>query len=114
MLEGENRLSRNLASREQDWNVSYSAVSEEWGALDSGTEGALDRIISEEIVERLLSVLSERQRMAAVLFYLEQKTGRQVAEELGITASSRILARSLDRMRACMRKNAVFAGSGKA
>lgn len=56
VLEGEDRLSRNLASREQDWNVSYSAVSEEWGALDSGTEGALDRIISEETVERLLSV----------------------------------------------------------
>lgn len=116
VLEGEDRLSRNLASREQGWNVSYSAESEEWGALDSGTEGALDRIISAETVESLLSVLSERQRRAAVLFYIGQKTERQIAEELGITASavSKILARSLDQMRACMFKNTAPVGSGKA
>ena len=116
VLEGEDRLFRNLASREQGWNVSYSAESEEWGALDSGTEGVLDRIISAETVESLLSVLSERQRRVVVLFYIEQKTERQIAEELGITASavSRILARSLDRMHACMCKNTVPAGSGKA
>ena len=116
VLEGEDRLFRNLASREQGWNVSYSAESEEWGALDSGTEGVLDRIIGAETVESLLSVLSERQRRVVVLFYIEQKTERQIAEELGITASavSRILARSLDRMHACMCKNTVPAGSGKA
>ncbi len=116
VLEGENRLFRNLASKEQGWNVSYSAESEEWGALDSGTEGALDRIISTETVECLLSVLSERQRRAAVLFYIEQKKGWQIAEELGITASavSKILVRALERMRACMQKNTVPAGSGKA
>ena len=114
--EGGDRLFRNPASREQGWNVSYSAESEEWGALDSGMEGALDRIISAETVESLLSVLSERQRRAAVLFYVEQKTERQIAEKPGITASavSKILARSPGRMRACMCKNTAPEGSGKA
>ena len=105
MLEGEDRLFRNLAFREQGWSISYSAASEEWGGLYSGysgVESALDGIIRAETVENLLSVLTERQRRAAVLFYLEQKTERQVAEELGITAPavSRILAKSLARMRA--------------
>ena len=104
VLEGEDRLFRNLASREQGWSVSYSAASEEWGGLysGSGAESALDGIIRAETVEGLLSVLTERQRRATVLFYLEQKTERQIAEELGITVSavSRILAKSLARMHA--------------
>lgn len=64
-------------------------------------------------MENILSVLTERQWRAAVLFYLEQKTERQVAEELGITAPavSRILAKSLVRMRACMRRDTAPAGS---
>ena len=78
---------------------------QEWGGLYpvySGAESALDGIIRAETVEGLLSVLTERQRRATVLFYLEQKTERQIAEELGITVSavSRILAKSLARMHA--------------
>ena len=65
-------------------------------------------------MENLLSVLTETQRRAAVLFYLEQKTERQVAEELGITAPavSRILAKSLARMRA-IRKGTVLPEAGR-
>ena len=109
VLEGEDRLFRNLASREQDRSVSYSAESEEWGELYPAYSGA-------ETVENILSVLTERQRRAAVLFYLEQKTERQVAEELGITAPavSRILAKSLARMRAGIRRDTAPAGSGTA
>lgn len=78
---------------------------QEWGGLYpvySGAESALDGIIRAETVENLLSVLTERHRRAAVLFYLEQKTKSQVAKELDITAPAvfRILAESLDRMRA--------------
>ena len=117
VLEGEDRLFRNLASREQGRSVSYSAESEEWGELypvHSVPESALDGIIRAETVENLLSVLTERQRRAAVLFYLEQKTERQVAEELGITAPavSRILAKSLARMRA-IRKGTVLPEAGR-
>lgn len=101
VLEGEDRLCRNCEAREQDWSVSYSIVSEEWGGLDSGRETALERIVREETVEGLLSALSDRQCQAIRLFYLEQKTERQIAGELGITPSgvSRILARSINRMR---------------
>lgn len=101
VLEGEDRLSRNREAREQNRSVSYSSVSEEWGVLDSGTEPALDRIIRKEIAEGYLSVLSDRQRLVARRFYLEQRTERQIAGELGITvpAVSRILAKSVSRMR---------------
>lgn len=101
VLEGEDRLCRNLEAREQGRSISYSSVSEEWGRLDSGGEPVLDRIIREETVEGFLSVLSDRQRLAVRLFYLEQKTERQIAGELGITtpAVSKILAKSVNRMR---------------
>ncbi len=119
VLEGEDRLFRNLASREQDRSVLYSAESEEWGELYpaySGAESVLDGIIRAETVEKFLSLLTEKQRRAAVLFYLEQKTERQVAQELGITAPavSRILAKSLARMRAGIRRDTAPAGSGTA
>lgn len=116
VLEGEDRLARNLASREQDWKVSYSAESEEWGKLNSGAEGVLDRIICAEAVESLLSALTEKQRRVSVLFYLEQKTERQIAAELKVTvpAVSRILARSADRMRDSIRRNTAPAGGGTA
>lgn len=57
----------------------------------------LDRIIREETVE---GFLSDRKRLAVRLFYLEQKTERQIAGELGITtpAVSKILAKSVNRM----------------
>lgn len=101
VLEGEDRLCRNREAREQDWSISYSSVSEEWGRLDSGGEPVLNRIIREETVEGFLSVLSDRQRQAVSLFYLEQKSERQIAGELGITAPavSKILSKSVNRMR---------------
>ena len=101
VLEGEDRLCRNCEAREQDRSVSYSIVSEEWGELDSGRETVLERIVQAETVEGFLSVLSDRQRQAVRLFYLEQKTERQIAGELGISAPavSKILAKSVNRMR---------------
>ena len=67
-------------------------------------------------MENLLSVLTETQRRAAVLFYLEQKTERQIAEEPGITAPavSRILAKSFIRMRAGICRDTAPAGNGTA
>lgn len=101
VLEGEDRLCRNCEARAQEWNVSYSGASEEWGAMDSGGEPVLERIVREETVEGFLSALTGRQRLVASRFYLEQKTERQIAGELGITAPavSRILAKAVDRMR---------------
>lgn len=101
ILEGEDRLCHNRESREQDWNVSYSGVSEEWCALDSGEEPVLERIVREEAVESFLLALSDRQRLVTRRFYLEQKTEQQIADELGITAPavSKIIAKSVSRMR---------------
>lgn len=101
VLEGEDRLFRNREARAREWSVSYSAASEEWGEMGSGAEPVLERLVHEENVDALFSVLSVRQRQAAALFYLEQKTEREIAAELGITAStvSELLARAVDRMR---------------
>lgn len=101
VLEGEDRLCRNCDSKEQGWNVSYSHALEEWGAMASREENVLDRIVRKETADRFLSVLTGRQRKAAGMFYLEQKTERQIAAELGITfqAVSKILAKAVKKMR---------------
>lgn len=103
VLEGEDRLCRNREAREQMRSVLYSNVSEEWGILRAYEEPALERLVREEAAEDFLSALTERQKLAVRLFYLEQKTERQIAGELGITAPavSRILAKSLKKMRQC-------------
>lgn len=93
VLEGKDRLCRNREAKEQDWNVSYSSVSEEWGALDSGGEAVLEQIIRKEAVEGFLSALTDRQQLVVRRFYLEQKTERQIAGELGI--SRRLYPKSL-------------------
>lgn len=113
VLEGEDRLCRNREAKAQVRTVSYGAVLGEWGLPDTGAEPALERIVREEAVDALLSVLSGRQRQAVIRHCLEHKTNREIAEELGVTASavSRMLAKSLDRMRAGFRD---VSGSGGA
>lgn len=101
VLEGEDRLCRNCDSKEQGWNVSYSRALEEWGAMASGEESVLDRIVKKEMADGFLSVLTGRQQQAVSMFYLEQKTERQIAAELGITfqAVSKTLAKAVKKMR---------------
>lgn len=74
--------------------------------MGSGVEPVLERIVRAETVSGLLSPLTGRQRLVATRFYLEQKTERQIAGELGITAPavSKILAKAVSRMwRECQR-----------
>lgn len=100
-LEGEDRLFRNREAAEQRRTVSYSAASEEWQGLAAAGDSVLERMVREETVKELLSVLTDRQRTAVCRFFLEQKTQGQIAGELGVTAPavSQILARAVQRMK---------------
>lgn len=100
MLEGEDRIERNQQAKEHNKVVSYSAESEEWGILEA-EDYVLERIIKKELMEELLSLLTESQRMVVRQYYLYQKTQNQISGELGITVSavSRILSRAIQRIR---------------
>lgn len=101
VLEGEDRLTWNEEVREQTRNISYSAISEEWSVLGDTAESALEYLMKQETVEELLSLLTERQRVVVRQFYLHQKTQKQIAQELKITAPavSVILSQALRRLR---------------
>lgn len=100
-LEGEDRLYRNQQAKEQERTVSYSAISEEWEAMEDVCAKTVEDLLERENMEELLKCLTERQRMAARLCFFQQKTRREAAKELGITspAVSAILSQAARRLR---------------
>jgi len=85
VLEGEDRLSRNREERERSWNVSYSAVSEDWAVMENRAEPLVEHLAIQETVEELLQGLTKRQRSIIQKYYLQEKTQHQISEELGIS-----------------------------
>ncbi len=53
VLEGEDRLNRNHEEKERSWNVSYSAVSEDWLAMENLTESMLEHLTRQETVAEI-------------------------------------------------------------
>ena len=100
-LEGEDRLERNQKAREQNKTVSYSAISEEWEAMEDVREKPLEYLVDMECRREMLQCLTERQRAAASLCIFQQKTQKEAAKELGITSSavSAILSQVAQRLR---------------
>ena len=86
VLEGEDRVSRNRESQEQEKNISYSAVSEEWGMVAGMEQSPLEQIIVRESVGELMGLLTERQRLIITQFFLCRKTQKEIAKELGVAA----------------------------
>lgn len=99
-LEGEDRLCRNRESYEREKKISYSAVSEEWPVLEDLEESVLERLIREETIKELLSLLTERQRIIICQFYFQKKTQKEISEEFDITPAAvrRIRAQAIRRI----------------
>lgn len=85
ILEGEDRLNRNCEERERSWNISYSAISEEWVAMKDLAEPAIEHLMKQELVEEMLQMLTEKQKTVVCRYYLQEKTQIQIAEELGVS-----------------------------
>ena len=101
VLEGEDRLERNQRAKEQGRTISYSAISEEWEALEDTCVDLLEDLTVRETMDELLDCLTERQKMAASLCFFQQKSRKEAAKELGITNSavSIILSQAVRRLR---------------
>lgn len=88
LLEGEDRIMRNQDKREAYWNISYSAIAEDWGPLGTVSSVLEDMVRAEEEaenLERLLSALTENQRNIVIRLYLEKTPQMEIANELGIS-----------------------------
>lgn len=85
VLEGEDRLSRNQEERERSWKVSYSAVSEDWLAMENLEEPMIDYLVKQETVAEVLQILTEKQRTMIQKYYIQGKTQTQISKELGIS-----------------------------
>ena len=85
VLEGEDRLNRNHEEKERNWNISYSAISEDWFAMENLTESVLEQLAKQETVAEILQDLSERQKYIIQKYYLQEETQEQISNELGIS-----------------------------
>jgi len=77
---------------------------EKAAAADPGPEDVLDRKQALELVQRVLETMDEERRVVFVLYELEELTGQQIAEHLGIpvgTVASR-LRKARDEFRAAI------------
>ena len=94
-------MSRNQESKEQDWTISYSDVSEEWGILQTEEKSPLEMLVGRESVNEIFEVLTELQKRVFYGCFFHQKTQNELSKELGISPSavSRTLSRAMNRMR---------------
>ena len=101
VLEGEDRLERNQRAKEQERNVSYNAISEEWEVMGNERENPLESLVERESRKEILRCLTERQKAAVSLCFFQQKSRKEAAKELGISspAVSTILSQAARRLR---------------
>lgn len=85
MLEGEDRLARNREKKEQGWNISYNAISEDWDAMGEWPGSAAERLERQETVEEMMQLLTEKQKTVICGYYMQGKTQAQLARELGVS-----------------------------
>ena len=101
VLEGEDRLDRNQRAKEQERNVSYNAISEEWEVMGNERENPLESLVERESRKEILRCLTEGQKAAVSLCFFQQKSRKEAAKELGISspAVSTILSQAARRLR---------------
>lgn len=101
VLEGEDRLNRNYEERERNWNVPYSAASEKWLAIKDVPGIETEYLAGQEAMEEIMQALTERQKTVIYGYYIQGKTQKQIAEELGVSrlAVRDSLCRAANRIR---------------
>lgn len=101
ILEGEDRLSRNQDEKEQGRSVSYSIVSDEWNIMADLKEPTLEILIRQETIQEMMRLLTRKQCKVLQMFFIHEKTQKQISEELHISKSSvyAIISQSLRRIR---------------
>ena len=84
ILEGEDRIAKNMMKQEQLKTISYSAYVEDWEVLRC-VDGCLEQIIMRENIEMMLSALTDKQREINTRSFFEDRNQQKTSELLGIT-----------------------------
>ena len=90
-LEGEDRLAHNEENRIGRKNISYSAVAEDWGLLgreDQELENLISAESTGEVMERISSVITKRQKYILCRYYLDGLKQAEIARELGVVSQT--------------------------
>lgn len=88
VLEGEDRLFRNLETKEQNHTVSYHFAAEDWQELADAENSVFDCVIQREMLRNILGCLTGRQKRVMEAYAVEGKTMKEIAKELGITVQA--------------------------
>lgn len=93
----ENRDSRSASARRAEW---MDATAPEILVFDDDTNASMLRVLA-EAAKKALDELTDRQRAAVELRYIEGLTQREIARRWGVSPSavSRLLARAIARLR---------------
>lgn len=88
-MEASDLMERNQEKILSNHNVcSYNPFSEEWKELKDQEQDVLERLVEREMFRDLMSVLTEKQKKAVTLYYLENMKQEDVCAEMGIAQQS--------------------------
>lgn len=88
VLEGEDRIAHNQNNRQDARIVSYSGIGEDWKVLGtrmSLLEEMLEHEKEECTEEKVLSLLTEKQRYVVKRQYMDHARQEEISEELGVS-----------------------------
>lgn len=89
LMEASDLMERNQEKILSNHNVcSYNPFSEEWKELKDQEQDVLERLVEREMFRDLMSVLTEKQKKAVTLYYLENMKQEDVCAEMGIAQQS--------------------------
>lgn len=104
LMEATDRMERNQEKVLSNHNVfAYESYSEGWEGLKDPQVGILELLVEREMVRDLMSVLTEKQRKAVTLYYLENMKQEDICAEMGVTQQS--VCEMIKRAVAAMRKH---------
>lgn len=105
VLEGEDRLQKNQDVRIGSKRISYDAVAEDWEVMCRDDE-ELDYLILKESILKVMEGATPSQKKIFQKYFFEEKTIKQIAEELGISsqAVSVHLKKAVSRMKQMLKK----------
>lgn len=83
ILEGEDRIAKNMMKQEQLKTISYSAYVEDWEVLRC-VDGCLEQIIMRENIEMMLSALTDKQREINTRSFLKIEISRKAVNCWGL------------------------------
>ena len=110
LMEASDLMERNQEKILSNHNVcSYHPFSEEWKELKDQEQDVLERLVEREMFRDLMSVLTEKQKKAVTLYYLENMKQEDVCAEMGIAQQSvsNMIKRAVSAMKSIWKKQKI-------